>query len=219
MITILVPSRARPAQFKRMVESVRKTAKTYVKIYACLRPGDVDVYREHLGSLADDIKIMIAPDNLPTSHKWNMMAVNSNTELLMLGADDMVFATPLWDIALLEHYGTLEDRRHIYALQDSRDTHGTPHPIMTREYVQAMGYFVPPIFLHWFIDSWTIEMAKVNNKFTHLTDYMLLHEKPSDFGAADETHNRIRASGWHERDCYVSSKCGSWLIEEARKLA
>lgn len=217
MITILVPSRARPNEFKRMVESVRKTSGGDVKIYVCLRPGDMHIYREVLGNLMNDIKIMIAPDNLPTAHKWNLMAEHAMTDIMMLGADDMVFATSLWDQALLDHYSSLDDKRHVYALQDSRDESGTPHPMMTKEYVQAMGYFVPPIFLHWFIDSWTVKIA--NEKFTHLKDYLLVHEKPSDRGAADETHNRIRESGWHERDQWVATCCEDWLDDQIRKLS
>ena len=74
-------------------------------------------------------------------------------QLFMVAADDMIFNTVGWDKDLIQHYENLENKIHVYHLQDSRDIDGTPHPIMSREYIEATGYFVPPIFLHWEIDS------------------------------------------------------------------
>jgi hypothetical protein len=130
----------------------------------------------------------------------------------------MVFTTPCWDTALLDHYNALENKIHVYHLRDSRNPDGTPHPIVTREYIEAMGYFLPPIFLHWFIDSWTVDIAKSNGVFTHLKDYELQHIKPSDKGQGDETHNRIRNMGWRERDGWVAEKCKHYLALEKSRL-
>lgn len=164
----------------------------------------------------------IFPENLPTAHKWNLMAENalqnSSAKLFMLGADDMIFETPGWDKALIDHYNALENKIHVYALRDSRDTDGTPHIIVSRDYILAMGYFVPPLFLHWFIDSWTVEIAKANNCFTHLRDFKLTHDKPSDRGQPDETHSRIREWGWHERDKWVAEKMAHVLEGEKKRL-
>jgi len=158
----------------------------------------------------------------PTAMKWNALAEiamkNPENKLFMLAADDMIFSTPCWDEALLEHYNILENKIHVYALRDSRDPDGTPHPVVTREYIEAMGYFLPPIFLHWFVDSWTIQIAMANNCFTHLKDFMLIHDKPSDKGEGDETHNRIRRLGWRERDGWVNDHCQHFLALEKSRL-
>lgn len=161
---------------------------------------------------------------MPTVYMWNDLAMecfnrNPDVKLFMLASDDIIFATPGWDKALIDHYNALENKIHVYHLQDSRDVEGTPHPIVTREYINAMGYFMPPIFMHWFVDSWTVKIAKANNRFTHLKDYSLIHDKPSDKGAADETHNRIRRMGWHQRDTEVNRTCQHILEWETRRLA
>jgi len=160
---------------------------------------------------------------LPTAHKWNILADatsgNPENKLFMLGADDMIFETEGWDKALIDHYNNLENKIHVYALQDSRDVDGTPHIIVTREYIECMGYFVVPIFLHWKIDTWTTEIAKANGVFTHLRDYLLTHDKPSDKGQGDETFSRIRSWGWRERDQYVADKCAHFLEFEKARLA
>lgn len=162
-------------------------------------------------------------DMMPTAHKWNRLAECAmqftDLNLFMLGSDDMYFDTPGWDKALIDHYNALENKTHVYHLQDSRDVDGTPHPIVTREYIEAMGYFVPPIFLHWHVDSWTVQIAKANDCFTHLRDYKLVHDKPSDKGEFDETFNRIRQWGWRDRDQYVNDACQHFLAQEKRRLS
>lgn len=161
-------------------------------------------------------------DMMPTAQKWNDLAKcameNQRYNLFMLGSDDMYFETPGWDKALLDHYNALENKIHVYSLRDSRDPEGTPHPIVTREYIEATGYFLPPIFLHWYVDSWTVGIAKANGCFTHKKDYLLVHDKPSDRGKGDDTHNRIRAWGWRERDEYVAKTCQHFLDAEKVRL-
>lgn len=216
-IALLCPTRARPAQCKRMIESVKNTQSGKNKIMGYLAIRDADI-RDYEVSESD----IVVDDNLPTVHKWNLLARNAKrnreNNLFMLCADDVVFKTDGWDKALLDHYNALENKIHVYALQDSRDPDGTPHPIVTREYMDAMGYFVPPIFMHWYVDSWTVEIAKANWCFTHLKDYLLIHDKPSDKGESDETHHRIRRMGWHERDMYVNDTCKHFLQSEKLKL-
>lgn len=209
MISLLCPTRGRPDQFKRMCESAQTTATTSISVYAV--------------SNGDDDYVGRAPVDCPTSYLWNKLALSAlrdtrNLKLFMLAADDTIFSTPGWDKALIDHYNSLENKIHVYALQDSRDPDGTPHPIVTREYIDAMGYFVPPIFLHWFVDSWTVDIARHNNCFTHMRDFLLVHDKPSDRGEGDETHNRIRRMGWHDRDQYVNKTCKHFLELEKQRL-
>ncbi len=236
MISLLCPTRGRPEQFQRMVESAAKTALGKINVFVCIQT-DEDVKRYSFLEMnkSNNIywseNIIVYPFlmlDCPTVALWNELAectcnrrimLDKDVRLFMLAADDMIFATPGWDKALIDHYNALGNKIHVYAFQDSRDHEGTPHPIVTREYMDAMGYFVPPIFLHWFIDSWTIAIARANNCFTHLKDHLLIHDKPSDRGEADETHKRIRRMGWHERDKYVNDTCQHFLEFEKQRLA
>lgn len=207
MIALLCPTRGRPTQYKRMEDSVKATAKDV----------HVAIYRGTNGD--DDYAGLKYPIDCPTVYMWNDLASRAGKhKLCMLASDDIIFTIPGWDKALLDHYNALENKIHVYAFQDSRDPNGTPHIIVTREYIDAMGYFVPPIFVHWFVDTWTVEIAKANNCFTHLKDFLLVHEKPSDKGQADETHLRIRRNGWFERDKFVNDKCKVFLEFEKERL-
>lgn len=224
-IALLCPTRARPEQFIRMHKSAFATSgvkqwspSEKVVIYAACDKSEWDRYAWS----ADECNIAFMPDGMPTAHKWNLLAEqaleNKNHKLFMLCADDVVFSTPCWDTALIDHYNALENKIHVYHLRDSRSEDGTPHPIVTREWIEAMGYFLPPIFTHWFVDTWTVEIAKHCGCYTHMKDYLLLHDKPSDRGQADETHSRIRQWGWNERDRWVHEHCQHFLEFEKRRL-
>lgn len=210
MIAIICPTRDRQKQFKRMVDSADKTSSADPFLFTGTNGLNQYVSKNYA-------------QDMPTVYMWNDLAKsameNPDIKLFMLGADDMIFTTPGWDKALLDHYNALENKIHVYALKDSRDIDGTPHPIVTREYILAMGYFLPPIFLHWFVDTWTVQIAKANNCFTHFKDYELIHDKPSDKGNGDETHNRIRRMGWRERDGAVNYSCQHFLEHEKKRLA
>lgn len=200
MIAVLTPSR-RYYGLIRMRQSIASTA-TAVNIYS-----DSGLY----------------PEYMPTVHKWNMLAhealKDERNKLFMLGADDIIFETPNWDKALLDHYNNLANKVHCYALQDSRDVDGCPHPLVSREYIRAMGYFLPPLYTHWYVDTWTRDIARSNHCFTHFKDYKLTHVKPSDHGAADETHMGIRRMGWHDADTYTNKTCQHFLEVEKQRLA
>lgn len=224
MIAILCPTRGRPEQCQRMIESAFRTSAGKVQLYIAVSGDEFEVYKGAL-FVPDQNRVGVCmvemPDGMPTAHKWNRLAelaAKQPAGLFMLGSDDMYFDTPGWDKALIDHYNSLENKIHCYALQDSRDIDGTPHPIVTREWIEAMGYAFPPIFLHWFLDTWTVDIAKANNCFTHLRDYLLVHDKLSDKGLADETHSRIRQWDWHDRDKWVNDHCQHFLEHEKERL-
>lgn len=219
-IAILCPTRKRPELFKKMVDSARNTAhdKESLKFYAGIGHEDIPVYTNEVFKHLDHC--IQFPNGLPTVHKWNVLAeyamANADNRLFMLAADDMTFATPHWDKALHESY----DRKpHVYHLLDSRDADGTPHPIVTREYIEAMGYFLPPVFMHWFVDTWTVEIGKACGAFSHLKDYMLVHDKPWDDGNPDDTHMHIRSQGWLNNDQWTNAHCQHFLETEKKRLA
>lgn len=223
-IALLCPTRGRPEQCKRMIESVRKTTSLPIRISLIVSPEEVQVYQD---TKCGENRIIVIPENLPTVEKWNMSQVieanimgdKAPPTLFMLAADDIIFATPGWDEALIYHYNKLENKIHVYALQDSRDPDGTPHPIVTREYIDAMGYFIPPIFLHWYVDTWTVAIASSVGAFTRFREFEVIHDKPSDRGDGDETHNRIRRMGWHIRDQHVNEMCQHYLELEKKRLS
>lgn len=222
MIELICPSKGRPEKLKRMWESALHTAGNAKDLFLSIGvvSDEYRLYKSYFDSY-NNVVVRIVKE-WSTAYSWNYLANKAmdhrSGTFFMLASDDIMFATPLWDVALNEHYKKLDNKIHVYALQDSRDKLGTPHPIATRAYIEAMGYFLPPIFLHWHVDSWTVDIARHNNVFTHLTDYLLIHDKPSDVGQPDKTHTGIREMGWAERDRFVNDTCQHLLQHEKERL-
>lgn len=220
MIDLICPSKGRPEKLARMWDSARKTAydPDLLHLNAGINEEEVNTYKAIglVGATIYPVK------DWSTVYSLNYMADKalrqSDSRLFMIVGDDTIFSTPGWDKALRTHYGELKTREHVYSLRDSRDENGTPHPIATREYIHAMGYLATPIFMHWYVDHWMAEIARANNCFTHLKDYLLVHEKPSDKGMPDLTHTSIRARGWHERDKFTHEHCKHFLAMEKDRL-
>jgi hypothetical protein len=212
-IALLCPTRARMPQCKRMIQSASDTASYNSLSYYVAATSGVD---------SPDFPCNFLPDGMPTAFKWNLLAEEAmkdpSNKLFMLASDDIVFSTPLWDQALLDHYNKLQNKIHVYHLQDSRDPDGTPHPVFTREWVETLGYMVHPMFLHWIIDTWSVEIAKYCGAFTHMKDYLLEHIKPSDHGNPDATHTGIRGMGWNTRDLWTAEKCKYILEFEKQRM-
>lgn len=217
-IAIICPTRGRPKMFERMVQSAHATAdRKNIRIYFYTAEAD----SEHGNYKAPEGCTHFTGLDLSCVAACNYLAAHpvvKENSLLMVAADDTIFTTPGWDVALLEAYEKLDNKIHVFSLLDSRDENGTPHPIVTQEYCEAMGYFFPPIFLHWYADTWTVQIAKANNCFTHLKDYMLAHDKITDRGETDETYSRIRRMGWHVMDSQVNDKCKHFLELEKLRL-
>jgi hypothetical protein len=220
-IALLVPSKGRATLCNRMIQSAFRTTTRKIHVYVCVTTEEFCEYTDTIKIPESDRfgAVIVTMPDCPTVHRWNRLAelalMQKDTQLFMLASDDVVFSTPCWDEALLERY---DNKPHVYHLQDSRDSNGTPHPLVTREWIDVMGWAFPPIFLHWFLDSWTVEIAKANNCFTHLKDYLLEHLKPSDHGVGDATHNDIRRRGFHDRDLWVNAHCQDILQMYKEKL-
>jgi len=217
VITLICPTKNRPDLCKRMVESAYATADG--KIGIILGIAEPSIYYADYENIKGPDKIPAGA--LPTVATINLIAKRlieeGTTTLFFVVGDDAVFKTKGWDTALLKAYSELENKIHVFGLQDSRDKEGTPHPIATKEFIQAMGYLLVPIFNHWYADTWLSDLTKANNCFTYLRDYVLEHKKPSDEGVFDSTYKDLRGSGTMERDKFVSEACAHFLgIEKGR---
>lgn len=235
MISLLVPTRGRAKKFSNMVQSVANTTSTKVTIYALLQSEDdvkdYDIKGIQIPSNANlEVKVNafhLFDIDAPTVHLWNKLAgiafddKDVTNNIFMLASDDVLFDTKGWDVELIKRYEALANKIHVFSLKDYREHEvneglSTPHPIVTREYMKAMGYFIPPLFLHWHVDKWTVEVARANDVFTHINNFVCVHDKVQLVEDIDETHNRLRKRGWRERDAYVDKM--SQHILEAEKV-
>lgn len=201
-ISILCPSRGRPLLAYKMARSALEKAFNARDIEILFYLNEDDPERPNY-LLSPFTAFVDGPDG-PTSYAWNLLAKRAAGDILMLVGDDVEFTTQDWDRKLSEEATPYlqAGTPAVFSFDDGRSELGTahPHPAMNRTVYNRLGYLACPMFRHWCVDTWLVEIAKKAACFHYLADIQLAHQKPSDSGAGDETHQRIRRGNFHTAD-------------------
>jgi glycosyltransferase involved in cell wall biosynthesis len=157
MISLLLPTRKRPAEFKRMVESAYKTSTAHqIEIIARVDEDDIDPVIEEFAD-----KVIVGPRIRKMTQYWNECFDVCSGDIVMQANDDIVFITPGWDVLVEKAFAEVEDK---ILLVHGCDVFGHggrfgPHPLVSRRWVQALGYFIPPHYVSDFGDAHLGELA------------------------------------------------------------
>jgi len=173
-IALLVPSRKRAANVKRLVDSINSTIelKEHVTVYFYIDDDDFDTLRM-VKSLqkrgACNIKYLVGP-RIIMSEMVNKLYPMTTEFILFFGADDIVFRTEGWDTILIEAVKKVSDGVGLFYGNDLVTTQHAPdfatHPILTRQWVDVVGYLSPPYFSCDYADTWLNDIAdKTGRKF------------------------------------------------------
>lgn len=192
LISVLVPSRGRPDQFARMLGSLRSTAvhNRSVQVIAYLDEDDPNVKSKFTYPQPVDCTYLVG-DRCLLSEAWNRCYQSAKGEILMHAGDDITFNTPGWDVRVREEFAKLPDKIGLVFGDDLSTnfpdlaTHGFLH----RRWVDAIGYFLPPLFSSDWNDVWISEVAKKVGRLIPMADVVIEHHHYT-FGKAerDQTH-------------------------------
>lgn len=186
MISILCPSRGRPDSLGEMVATAFATAERPAKVDIVLRL-DADDPRLHEYPNLSGVTYLTGPRTL-LSQCWNQAAEAARGDILMHAGDDIRFRTPGWDRAVTDAFppdriAFVHGRDGIH--DQALGTHGFVH----RRWVEAVGYFVPPLFSSDFNDTWLNDVAERIGRRVFLPEVFTEHLHPSVGKAVwDVTH-------------------------------
>ena len=217
MISVLVPSRGRPEQFDRMYDSLMATV-TYprqVEVVARLDEDDPEKFMYPVGPT-----YLNGPRAL-LSECWNECYRWARGEILMHAGDDITFNTPGWDVRVREEFEKLPDRIGLVYADDLTPnfpdlaTHGFLH----RRWVEAVGYFLPPLFSSDWNDVWITEVAKNVGRFVPMPDVEIEHHHYY-FGKAehDRTYREREERGERDQVVVLFENTKQARVQDARKL-
>lgn len=157
MISLLCPSRGRPQNLRRMIESVRavSTIMSEVVVYV----DDDDTAYSDL-ALFSDICIFRGP-RICHSDYWNKCAERASGDYLMMVGDDCVFKTPGWDQMVEQAFAVCPDKILMVHGDDCAPAGKwfATHPIISRRWVEICGRFTGPWFPGDFADQWIQDIA------------------------------------------------------------
>jgi len=204
MISLLCPTRGRPDRAMAFLRSVWDTQHNDNEIVFGLQKDD-----PRLGDYPKEITdraIVFEPST--TVYYWNEMAAWSKGDLLTLIADDVIMQTPGWDTTFEAVRARHPDGMYLITTQDGRGVgHApahlpTPHPTITREWHDALGYFTFPGLFHYYADTWNSKIAQSVGRQVNMYDIEWTHIKEHD-----ATRALIKKNKWATLDEEVFKLC------------
>jgi hypothetical protein len=161
-ISILCPTRGRPENVNRLMASLEATSAAMPEVVFYIDDDDA------VPGILPGCKIIRGP-RIKMSQMWNKCAEAASGEILMIGADDIVFRTKGWDDDVRRAFAAFPDRLVFVHGNDGHwgaefGTHGFLH----RNWADIVGYFVPPYFSADFVDTWWNEVANALNRRIYL---------------------------------------------------
>lgn len=192
-VSLLCPTRKRPAELERMIRSAVKTAIGSIEILVYV---DDDDPTRHL-DIAPAIKF-VGPSN-GVGRAWNHLAMRATGARLMMANDDLVFETIGWDHELLSREPA--DRIYVAWFNDgSMKPERCAFPIVSRRWYEALGYFVPECFHFLWHDAWVWDVGRRLRRELPILSVLVEHHhfafKKAEY---DETYRRHRVGPDNQR--------------------
>lgn len=224
-ISLLLPTRQRPRQLSRLVDSVNATA---------ARPGTIELVTyidsddptyDNLTLDIDWVKIRgprVHDDGLVNlSAKWDDCYAACHGDVVMHAGDDIVMCTHAWDDIVREAFDEVPDRiLFAYGLDGIQPSDFGTHGFLSREWVRAVGFFLPPLFSSDYNDVFLNQVAKMVGR--HRLVKILTEHLHYCVGKAPMDRNTQERLERHQHDrpdlLYHSPKVQDMIAAAAAKL-
>jgi len=202
LISVLCPTRNRPANVARLASSAWESAADDLAVELVFYVDD-DAAGSVPDSLAvlDGVRVVRGP-RIVLSDMWNKCAAVAAGDIFMQCGDDIVFATPGWDKLVRDAVGSYPDRIVLAYGRDGTPIHGDDfgsHGFVHRRWYETLGYFTPPYFSSDYGDTWLNDLAgRVGRK--HFIPGLLTDHLHPAAGRAEWDQNHRDRLQRHARD-------------------
>jgi len=214
-ISILCPTRGRPGNVKRLIDSAATTATVCPEFVFYVDDDD-----ETFPAATDitDVRVVRGP-RITLSAMWDKCAEVATGEILMQAGDDIVFRTRGWDDQVRRAFASFPDRLAFVHGDDGvyGHTFGT-HGFIHRAWEDAVGHVVPPYFSSDMADVWLNEVANGINRRIFLpfvTEHMHFINGKAE---VDKTHKERMERGGRDNVKEIYDKLAPKRAEEIQKL-
>lgn len=227
MISICCPSRGRPGLASRMVRTALETVSAKKNIEFLFYLNEDDNCLGQYKTLLDPSYYTVGPDQ-STCFSWNQLADRAKGDIVFLAGDDIQFLTKDWDLEFEKVFNQYDDKICMVVPWDGNgkgkgaehkgktvpvivkdEPIGAPHFAVHKNWIKALGYFAPPFFWHWYVDSYTQTVSRKLDRCI-LLPYVIVQTKKvfDDTGVKVRKHLNINT-----RDDYVWSKIQGRYVE------
>ena len=224
-IAILTPTRERAKRRKIFHNSVISLASSSVNCYYYIDNNDPELEEYKTQTMLPGAYNIIG-EPISVSKSWNILAskaIQDGADVLIMGNDDIIYETKDWDLFLKKEILNFPD--NIYCMWFEDKINGDKHcafPIVSKEWVECLGYFTPGIFNFGYNDTWIFDIAKKVGRYKYLPNIIAEHKHWStNTDLVDNTYIRNR---WGDRGNLYTLDAKIWeeqedkRVEEANKL-
>lgn len=200
MISILLPTRRRPDNVKRLITSARDTAAGEFEFVICV--DDDDLTKDQvIDQETNDVHVLVRERTI-LSEYWNIAARHAHGDILMQCGDDIIFRTAEWDTIVRDTFDVIPDKiALVYGDDGIQNGHVATHGFLHRRWMETVGYFVPPFFASDYNDLWLTEVAQSLGRLIYHPEIYTEHMHPViGKGPLDQTHQE-RLNRHVQEDC------------------
>jgi glycosyl transferase/beta-hydroxylase protein BlmF len=206
---------------RRMVDSGRETSTGQVEYVFYIDdddPASVEMASTLHHEKAD--VFWITGPRILMSSMWNECQKCARYDVYQHSCDETIYRTVGWDTAVLAAMDEWPDKIGlVYGRDGIHDQALATHGFITRNWVEAVGYFVPPYFSSDYNDLWLHQVAEAVGRLHFLPEVYTEHMHPAvNKGPLDLTHQeRLTRHGQDGVDALYASLAGK-RNEDVEKL-
>lgn len=181
-ISFLITTRKRPSSFERMLDSAFILAFDQSKIEVIVYIDNDDeqsIEKCKELSLKYNIIPIIGERLLCVDDAYNICFKKATSDILMVLADDLIFKTKNWDLIVKKSFSYYKDGIVlVYGKDGISNAKRASHPILHRNWVETVGYVIPPYFKIAGGDIWITNIATEIDRKIYLDNLFIEHMHP-----------------------------------------
>lgn len=217
---LIVPSRGRPQNIRRLCGALLNTNSEVDLIVGI---DEDDPSRNEYLKVADEyaFKLRVAKERQRFAATVNSIAVDyyDSYKYLAWMGDDHVPHTMYWD---RRYQQTLEKLKVgvVYGNDLVMGEAIATELAFTSNIVEALGYAIPPGFIHLYVDNYFMELGKAIDALVYLPDVVVQHMHPT-VGNAEQDQTYLEANSpenWSNDERVFRAYIAKQLPEDAKKL-
>ncbi len=171
---------------------------------------------------ASSIILTIGP-SIGVPRAANVLFDSATADVFMTSNDDQVFIDSGWDDRLDLEIAKYPDGIYCMWFNDNWESENfCTFPVLSRRWIETLGYLQFPFFEHFFADAWIWMLAKALGRDHYISDLTVEHRHwktgKSAKDATYEKHLTTEGDSRHARDRAVIDKFERYFIADVEAL-
>lgn len=220
-ITLVSPSRGRPARYKNMLDSARRNAARPFYAYLYL---DSDDPTKNEYPQSDETMTRIEGPPVRSAKALYSLIEQVKTPFFMIAADDTEFMTQQWDRLLIKSMPA-DQMAIVSAYTSFKNSDG--HFLASMKWHRMLELFPKDAFVHFGPDGWALDVAKRAGRFIQRKDVIIDHhhfknrkaEYDATYQLARSGNDSTMAQQYLDRHVDVRERHAQMIKEEIERCA